>query len=257
MRSKETVAPGSILTWLVIERLLHQYSVTGRFLDVGCGEGYLTGQLADFGLSGVAVEPSQRAFQRAVQHLIGPEQERIQVINGTLESIPPAPDFDLGCAFMVIEHLTEDVEFLRAVKNRVRRNGHLIIAVPAGLNRWTYEDEIVGHIRRYSSNTLVEVLHRAGITEGVKVVGVGFPFLNLTELIRNWIMQHRYRVNQSLGLEERTADSGIRDKVGVNVFPSVFSLIFNRLSLKPLDWISRILRQTDKATVLVAIGRVT
>jgi len=68
MRSKETVAPGSILTWLVIERLVHQYSVMGRFLDVGCGEGYLTGQLADFGLSGVAVEPSQRAFQRAVQH---------------------------------------------------------------------------------------------------------------------------------------------------------------------------------------------
>lgn len=95
------------------------------------------------------------------------------------------------------------------------------------------------------SNILVEVLHRAGITEGVKVVGVGFPFLNLTELIRNWIMQHRYRVNQSLGLEERTADSGIRDKVGVNVFPSVFSLIFNRPSLKPFDWISRILRQTD------------
>jgi hypothetical protein len=55
----------------------------------------------------------------------------------------------------------------------------------------------------------------------------------------------------------RTADSGIWDKVGVNIFPRVFGLVFNHLSLKPLDYISRILRQTDKATVLIAIGRVT
>jgi hypothetical protein len=104
---------------------------------------------------------------------------------------------------------------------------------------------------------LAQVLHRAGITEGIKVVGVGFPFLNVTELIRNRIMQRRYRVSQSIGREVRTADSGIWDKVGVNIFPRVFGLVFNHLSLKPLDYISRILRQTDKATVLIAIGRVT
>jgi hypothetical protein len=158
---------------------------------------------------------------------------------------------------MVIEHLTEDVEFLKELKSRVRPNGYLLVAVPAGLNRWTYEDEIVGHVRRYSSDTLAQVLHRAGITEGIKVVGVGFPFLNVTELIRNRIMQRRYRVSQSIGREVRTADSGIWDKVGVNIFPRVFGLVFNHLSLKPLDYISRILRQTDKATVLIAIGRVT
>lgn len=70
-------------------------------------------------------------------------------------------------------------------------------------------------------------------------------------------MRRPYRVNQSIGREERTADSGIWDKVGVNVFPRIFGLVFNELSLKPLDVISRILRQTDKATVLVVIGRVT
>jgi SAM-dependent methyltransferase len=257
MKYRQAVAPGSILTWLVIKRLIRQHSIKGTFLDVGCGEGYLTGQLLSIGLSGVAIEPSQRAYQRAVQRLMDLERERILLVNGTLESIPQASNFDLGCAFMVIEHQTQDVEFLREIRTRVRPNGYLLVAVPAGLDRWTYEDEIVGHVRRYSSDTLAEVLRRAGITESIEVVGVGFPFLNLTELIRNWIMQRRYRVNQSLGLEERTADSGIRDKVGVNVFPGVFSLIFNRLSLKPLDWISQILRQTDKATVLVAIGKVT
>jgi SAM-dependent methyltransferase len=257
MRFKEAVAPGSILTWLVIKRLLRQHSIKGTFLDVGCGEGYLTGQLLSIGLSGVAVEPSQRALQRMSQRLIGPERERVQLVNGTLESNPSASNFDLGCAFMVIEHLTEDVEFLKELKSRVRPNGYLLVAVPAGLNRWTYEDEIVGHVRRYSSDTLAQVLHRAGITEGIKVIGVGFPFLNVTESIRNRIMQRRYRVSQSIGREERTADSGIWDKVGVNVFPRIFGLAFNGLSLKPLDVISRILRQTDRATVLVAIGRVT
>jgi len=257
MKFKEAVAPGSILTWLVIKRLLRQHSIKGTFLDVGCGEGYLTGQLVNIGLSGVAIEPSLRAYQRAARRLVGLEREKIQLVNGTLESIPRASNFDLGCAFMVIEHLTEDVEFLRELKSRVKRNGNLLVAVPAGLDRWTYEDEIVGHVRRYSSDTLAEVLRRAGITESIKVVGVGFPFLNVTELIRNRIMQRRYRVSKSIGREERTADSGIWDKVGVNFFPRIFGLVFNGLSLKPLDVISRILRQTDRATVLVAIGRVT
>ena len=76
MKFKEAVAPGSILTWLVIKRLVRQHSIKGTFLDVGCGEGYLTGQLLSIGLSGVAVEPSQRALQRMSQRLIGPKRER-------------------------------------------------------------------------------------------------------------------------------------------------------------------------------------
>lgn len=76
MKFKEAVAPGSILTWLVIKRLVRQHSIKGTFLDVGCGEGYLTGQLLSIGLSGVAVEPFQRALQRMSQRLIGPKRER-------------------------------------------------------------------------------------------------------------------------------------------------------------------------------------
>jgi SAM-dependent methyltransferase len=75
MKFKEAVAPGSILTWLVIKRLVRQHSIKGTFLDVGCGEGYLTGQFLSIGLSGVAVEPSQLALQRMSQRLIGPKRE--------------------------------------------------------------------------------------------------------------------------------------------------------------------------------------
>ena len=77
MKYRQAVAPGSILTWLVIKRLIRQHSIKGTFLDVGCGEGYLTGQLLSIGLSGVAVETSQRAYQRAVQRLMDLERERL------------------------------------------------------------------------------------------------------------------------------------------------------------------------------------
>jgi len=56
--------------------------------------------------------------------------------------------FDVGCALMVIEHLEDDVGFVRRLSSNVRRGGWVLIVVPAGVNKWTYEDDLVGHLRR-------------------------------------------------------------------------------------------------------------
>jgi hypothetical protein len=114
---------------------------------------------------------------------------------------------------MVIEHLEDDVGFVKQLCSYIRRGGLVLVAVPAGVDKWTYEDELVGHLRRYNPETLEAVMRRAGLHAELNIIGVGFPLLNLTERIRNWILYRKYaRTIEQLSLIEKTENSGVWNK---------------------------------------------
>jgi hypothetical protein len=61
----------------------------------------------------------------------------------------------------------------------------------------------------------------AGLQLDLNIIGVGFPLLNLTERLRNWILyQKNPRTTKQWSLIEKTENSEVWNKRWVNAFQS-------------------------------------
>ena len=89
---------------------------------------------------------------------------------GTLEQQSPDELYDAIIYIDVIEHIENDAAELQRAFKHLKKNGHLIILVPA--HQWLYSpfDEAIGHFRRYNKFMLK------------KAIPLGFTILKLAYL---------------------------------------------------------------------------
>jgi SAM-dependent methyltransferase len=66
--------------------------------------------------------------------------------------------YDLIILFDVLEHIEDENLFLNSIMFHLRRNGRLLINVPALINMYSRYDKAVGHFRRYNLHSLNKVL---------------------------------------------------------------------------------------------------
>ena len=68
----------------------------------------------------------------------------------------PIPDasLDLVVAFDVLEHIEDDAIAVGEICRTLRRGGIALVAVPADPRLWSAHDDAVGHVRRYTRETL-------------------------------------------------------------------------------------------------------
>jgi hypothetical protein len=64
--------------------------------------------------------------------------------------------------FDVVEHIEDELGFLKGVHQTLDENGLVFITVPAFRMLWSYEDVYGGHFRRYRLAELQTLLTRAG-----------------------------------------------------------------------------------------------
>jgi SAM-dependent methyltransferase len=67
-------------------------------------------------------------------------------------------EFDLVCAFDVIEHVDDDRRVFGEVSRVLKDDGVLIVSVPLHANLWTEFDDWVGHVRRYEPADLLAIM---------------------------------------------------------------------------------------------------
>ena len=67
-------------------------------------------------------------------------------------------EFDLVCAFDVIEHVEDDRRVFGEVSRVLKDHGVLICSVPLHPDLWTEFDEWVGHARRYDPSDLMAIM---------------------------------------------------------------------------------------------------
>jgi SAM-dependent methyltransferase len=78
---------------------------------------------------------------------------------GAIAALPFADEqFDLACAFDVIEHIDDDRSGFRELSRVLKKGGLLVLSVPIHAALWTDFDVLVGHARRYEPRELVERL---------------------------------------------------------------------------------------------------
>jgi 2-polyprenyl-3-methyl-5-hydroxy-6-metoxy-1,4-benzoquinol methylase len=140
-------------------RLIGEY-VGGEVLEVGAGIGETTrvlcrGEHARW----VCLEPNPAQAEQ-IGALVGGGQlpKFCEVRAGTLADVPPQERFDTVLYIDVLEHIEGDREEAERAAARLRSGGHLVVLAPAHQALYTPFDEIVGHHRRYTKETLSAVI---------------------------------------------------------------------------------------------------
>jgi len=185
--------PGTWLSHAALADILRSRS-TRTFLDVGCGSGHYSKLLCNMGLSGVGIDFGADAIT-ATTELLSEEihSRKFHTILADMASMPKLnQEFDLVISMMVLEHIEGDSDFVRKLVDHLAVGGALVIAVPGRKEKWTFEDEVVGHVRRYERRELEKLLSGVGI-QNVGVWSVGVPTINMLARVRVRMVKSRWR----------------------------------------------------------------
>lgn len=226
------------LRWDIVERLLPISQ--GRALDIGAGAGVVGSFLAErYDYVGVEPDPTSHA---TAQRRIG---DRAVLHNNAIEELDLTHDFDLVCAFEVLEHIEDDTRALSLWVSHLRPGGWLLVSVPQGRGRFAAGDARVGHFRRYDPADLARKFADAGL-ENVATTVYGSPWGNFQEAVRRVIFRLRPSAQP---ITQRTAASGRF------LQPPTWGAFGTRALSIPLRYLQRPFSRNGIGTGLVVLGQ--
>src|SRR5262249_5100894 len=120
---------------------------TRRFLEIGCGTGFVLGAVRaahpDAELVGTEI------FGRGLTFAAGrvPGAELVQPEAG---AIPFRGDFAAIGAFDALEHIDDDRRVIGEVVRALRPGGRFLVTVPQHPALWSSQDDAARHVRRYT-----------------------------------------------------------------------------------------------------------
>ena len=144
-------------TELIVTTLQHLQPPSGwpSILDIGCGEGLMFERLSKFGdVEGVELE-------EGLASELGKWRDQIHVCPFD-ERFEPAKRYSLILMLDVLEHLPDPPKALRHVRRLLAPDGIFLATVPAFQALWTNHDVLNHHLRRYTKQTLLELINHAG-----------------------------------------------------------------------------------------------
>lgn len=144
---------------LILDTIRDRFGVLGRFLEIGCGNGFvLQGMARDFPAAEAwGSDPSLEGLRHAARRVPGAHLLQLDA-----RRLPFADTFDLIGAFDVLEHIDDDVGVLREMHRACRSGGGIMLTVPQHPRLWSATDEIACHKRRYTRAELVRKVEAAG-----------------------------------------------------------------------------------------------
>tara|TARA_B100000795_G_scaffold269343_1_gene258461 strand:+ start:3477 stop:4190 length:714 start_codon:yes stop_codon:yes gene_type:complete len=119
-------------------------------LDFGAGSGVNLGMLAKYGLVDIH---EQNKYARTLIK----KNKKIKNLYSTLNI--KKNFYDLILVADVIEHVKEPKKLLKKLKKFLKKDGCILITVPAYQFLFSKKDDALGHYRRYNKKSLKKVLH--------------------------------------------------------------------------------------------------
>lgn len=150
--------------WWHISKKTIVTSFVGKFLkkrnanilDIGCGTGKNLESLKEYGKI-YGLDSAKEAISFC-------KQRGLNIRLGQAENIPFKSDFfDLVTLLDVLEH-TDDNKTLKEVYRVLKKDGLLILSVPAFSWLWSKWDDILNHKRRYNKKDLIILLKHYNFT---------------------------------------------------------------------------------------------
>ncbi|MFH1957023.1 MAG: class I SAM-dependent methyltransferase [bacterium] len=152
-------------------------------LDVGCGYGKYTLELLKRGFSVHAFDGSEDAVKKLKESVPEDSSGRLTAQAATIENFTSTARYDFILVSEVLEHIKDDCGAVKKLFSLLKEDGRMIISVPHDMKLWTVTDTFVGHLRRYSKESLIKILP-SGKIKIEKMWCYGFPFLWMVRLLR-------------------------------------------------------------------------
>lgn len=126
-------------------------------VDIGGGNGYVSKSFLKAGFYTSIIEPGLSGVLNAKNNGINLlVHSTFNELNLPENSIPNAGLFD------VIEHIDDDLAFLKKLYLNLEKGGKLFVSIPTYNFLWSKADVEAGHFRRYSLKSITEVLEKSG-----------------------------------------------------------------------------------------------
>ena len=172
---------------LIVWALKRYFPKIQRYLEIGCGTGYVLAGMAtaypEATLVGCEVFSVGLPFAAA-------RVKTAELLQVDARRIPFQDEFDVIGAFDVLEHIEEDEVVLASMLNALRPGGGVAITVPQHPRLWSATDENACHVRRYKVGELREKVLRAGFT---LVFETSFVSLLLPAMLASRLAMRRTR----------------------------------------------------------------
>ncbi|MEX0881684.1 MAG: class I SAM-dependent methyltransferase [Candidatus Saccharimonadales bacterium] len=236
--------------------LFRRYSLLRRlekdhsFLEIGAGNLKLSKELAKYFDNGLLID-FEPGVERIFDDLPPKTKDKLDLRIGDFLKIKPNKNFDCIVACEVMEHIKNDKKFLSRVYRMLNDNGQLIISVPARKRYWTIHDEVVGHIRRYEKEQLLELAQKSGFSSA-KVYSYGFPFVNILRLFRAIHGRRQYKTKSKWTKAKQTQKSGIGQ---IPAKYNMLGLLLNKYTFYLPNLISRLFERFDLSEGYILVAK--
>ena len=180
-----------------------------RFLELGCGNGNVIREI-EKRLPEATIVGSE-LHEEGLLNARG--RVACELVQADIYSLPNWAKFDLIGLFDVLEHLPDDVKALKEIRKALKPGGKLILTVPASMKLWSYVDEVAGHFKKYSCDTLEEALLKSGF----KIVK-NEPFM-MPLFPAMWLSRKFTQLKKKLGLNGQKEDRALaNDQLKISPF---------------------------------------
>lgn len=134
----------------VILKNLSDLDICGDILDVGCGDSYFDEKLIKTfptinNLYGIDIN-LEKPFENGKAHYVNSYDDLKD------------KKFDFILLMDVIEHIEDDNQFIKEIKTYLKKDGIILITVPAFQSLYSIHDEELKHFRRYNFKQLKKIL---------------------------------------------------------------------------------------------------
>ncbi len=211
-----------------------------QFIEVGAGNLKLSSDLSKHFDKGTCLDfaPKVKKIHKSLPQDI---RDKLSVVIDDFFTANLPKKFDCVVSCEVMEHIENDFEFLTRVHDLLKKDGQVILSVPAKMKYWTVHDEVVGHVKRYEKDELRKLLESANFKD-VCVISYGFPFINMLWFLRKIHGKMQMKKKKDWTQEKQTKESGVGQLS--NLFTPL-GIIANKYVFYPLNLISSLFTRFD------------
>lgn len=202
----------------------------GTIFDIGGGNGFVSLGLSNSGFNVALVEPrktgASNAKKRGVSNVIC---ATINTAKFKPHSLPAIGLFD------VVEHIEDDLTFLKTARELMEKNARLYVTVPSYSFLWSAEDVSAGHFRRYNLSGILRALQLAGFQ--VEFSSHIFRFLPIPVFLLR-TLPHMLGLSKTERISNTTSrDHAVKGSAMVNILDSILQSEVNNLNnRKPMSF---------------------
>ncbi|MEM9023040.1 MAG: class I SAM-dependent methyltransferase [Bacteroidota bacterium] len=246
--------PGNILQYLYIRQRVRKLKKAGKgsFVEVGAGNGYLSGLLLKAGFTGHGVDLNESACENnRTNNAAAIASGAYSVHHGDFFGLDVKADIIISS--MVIEHLPEEDldRYFQHCRSILNPNGVIITLVPASMKYWGIEDEIAGHMKRYEFEDFQQLESRHDL-QLRHVSGLTFPLSNVFFGLSNRLVRKGESDKLEMSQKEKTVYTGNRDVAYKTTFPTFLNIILNPVVMYPFHVLQMLFHRNRNSMVIYA-----